>query len=53
MLSAIDISRIVEVDRITLQPNGIRMTEEELVALAYELRNDAKMCPHWHKEPEA
>jgi len=38
MLSAAEISSIVEVDRLTLQPNGIRMTEEELVALAYELR---------------
>ena len=38
MLSAVEISSIVEVDRLTLQPNGITMTEEELVALAYELR---------------
>jgi len=44
-LSEIDISRIVEVDRLTLRPNGIRMTEEELVALAYELRTDTYMEP--------
>jgi hypothetical protein len=45
MLSAVDISRIVEVDKATLRPNGINMTEEELVALAYEIRPDAKTDP--------
>jgi hypothetical protein len=39
-LSASDISNIVQVDRLTLQPNGIKMTEEELVALAHEIRKD-------------
>ena len=43
MLSVVDISRVVEVDKLTLRPNGIEMTEEELVALAYEIRDGAKM----------
>jgi len=45
MLSSVDISRIVEVDRLRLRPNGIKMTEEELVALAYEIRDGANMRP--------
>jgi hypothetical protein len=40
-LSGSEISRIVEVDRLALRPHGIRMTEEELVALAYQLRDDS------------
>jgi hypothetical protein len=47
MLSAVDISRIVEVDRLTLRPNGINMTEEELVALAYEIRDNKSAFP-WY-----
>jgi len=44
-LSTTDISHIVEVDRLTLRPNGISMTEEELVGLAYELHIDTKLGP--------
>lgn len=42
-LSPIEISRLLDIDRLTLRPNGIRMTEEELVALANVLRKDTKL----------
>lgn len=41
-LSPIEISRLLDIDRLTLRPKGIRMTEEELVALANQLRKDTK-----------
>jgi len=39
-LSPGDIFRLLEIDRLTLRPNGISMTEQELVALASQIRND-------------
>lgn len=42
-LSPIEISRLLDIDRLALRPNGIRMTGEELVALANQLRKDTKL----------
>ena len=35
---------ILNIDRLRLRPNGIRMTERELVALSHQIREDAKLC---------
>ena len=34
---------ILNIDRLRLRPNGIRMTESELVALAHQIREDTKL----------
>lgn len=42
-LSSYETSRLLDMDRMTLRPNGISMTEEELVALAYQIRSDTRL----------
>jgi len=34
---------ILKIDRLRLRPNGIKMTERELVALAHQIREDTKL----------
>jgi hypothetical protein len=63
-LSPNDIFRLLEIDRLTLRPNGISMTEQELVALANQIRNDTRLYlnlagrevlshrHHWCRHPD-
>jgi len=34
---------VLKIDKLRLRPNGIRMTESELVALAHQIREDTKL----------